>query len=96
MDINSIFVVTAAVVFTGMLYFVHYSPQGWRMRWLRFPRLDQVILRDLAQKIGLFAMGLAAVRGYVDKEIGMVAPHILFVVGALLCYFSACKPPDES
>ena len=93
MDINSIFVVTAAVVFAGMLWFFRFNPQGFT--WMRFGFFEISVIRDTAHKMGLFALALVAVRGFLDKSISPAATTILFIAGALSCAYAAYRPRED-
>ena len=83
MSVISVLVVVAAFVFAGMLWFVRFNPQG--LFWMKFGTLSKSVMRDTAHKVGLFLWALAAIRGFLDKEISGIATVALLVGGALLC-----------
>ena len=93
MDIHSISIVVVALVFVGMLYTMRYGPPS--LVWLRLGSLDMTVVRDTAQKAGLGLWLLALVRGVLNKDISAMVAIVLFVIGTMLCYFAAYRPPGE-
>ena len=97
MDISSIFVVTAAVVFVGMLWFVRFNPQGviWGFR-LRLSDFDMDMLRETLNRTGLVALSIGLGRGFVGHSNDAVVTLALILAGILVCLLAAYKPSRRS